>query len=456
MRQGASHASARHSARMEERIHSRNEALHTQTRDEAGLCVRAFVSGAEGAAATTELTREAALACAREAVAAARATAMLSPGPATLPRGRPGPARHAPPVLRDPFTMPLGEKLAFVAAATKAQLADAVGVASVLLRFLREDALIVTSEGGAHERSLCWTGAGVRVVASGGGRIEVRTAPARSGGVWLGGFEVLERLDLTALGARCAAEAVALLKAPPCPQGVRDVVLDPWLAARLVHETLARPLCGNEPSFIDAAGGLGKARVGSAAVTLLQDPRVVGLAGTFGVDDEGFAPRPLTLVHGGLALRRLLARADAGRRQTTPTGSARAASFRDVPRARPCNLVLSPGGGDLDALLAGVADGVYLEGARAFTSDAAGATFRIAADVAWEVKAGKRTRLLRGGALGGRTAEVWRTCDAVGGLEAAALAGFWGDDGPSRFPLPVGHRTPPVRLRKALVLPVGT
>src|SRR5262249_41942265 len=152
-----------------------------------------------------------------------------------------------------------------------ARAAKGVRVATCRLLFARERTWIATSDGLLCERLLPLVNAGVRVLAVKGRRSEVRTAPARGGGLWVGGVEMLARRGLVPLAGRAGAEAALLLDAPPCPAGTRDLVLDPWIAARLLHETLGHALTGGEPSFL-ARADLGKRRVASPAVNLYQDP----------------------------------------------------------------------------------------------------------------------------------------------------------------------------------------
>jgi TldD protein len=451
-RAGARYADARVVERREEVLRAHNDEALCRERDERGIGLRAWTQGAWGFAAISTLDEAAVRQAAREAVSAARGSAILAPGGAELAAGPPGPARYETPFGRDPFQVPLADKMALVSqAAQAARRLPVVRVAHSRILFVREHTWIATSEGRLCERVLRQVGAGVRVVAVDGRRIEVRTVPAVGGGIWAGGYEVLDQISLIDLASRAAEEARDLLHAPPCPEGVRDVVLGPWLVARLVHETLGHALLAGCPSFV-SPDGAGQVRVGSPSLHLVQDPSVEGSPGTLGVDDEGVAPRAVTLIREGVVSGFLSDRVSA--RRLPSTGSARAASFRDPPRVRLTTLAMGTGVGDALSLWDG-GDGVYLEGARGYTVDHDRTSFRLAAEVAWEVRGGKRTRMLRGAALGGSTKGIWDRLDGVGGIEAREMCGLWCEQRGPGERVAVGHRVVPVRLREVALGPVG-
>jgi TldD protein len=453
-RAGAQYVDARGVERREEVLRAHNDEAFASERDERGIGVRARSDGAWGYAATATLEQGAVRQAAREAVSAARASAILAPGGAELAAGRPGAARYETSYGRDPFQVPLADKIALVSqAAQAARRLPVVRVARCRILFVREHTWIATSDARLCERILRWTGAGLRVVAVDGRRIEVRTAPAVGGGVWAGGYEVLEQVSLFDLAARAAEEARDLVRAPPCPEGARDVVLDPWLVARLVHETLGHALLADRPSFVSPAQ-VGQARVGSRSLHLVQDPSIEGSPGTLGADDEGVAPRGVTLVSEGVLAGFLSDRESAAPLELPSTGSARAAGFREPPQVRLTTLAMGTGVGDAISLFGG-GDGIYLEGARGYTVDRRRTSFRLAAEVAWEIRGGKRARMLRGAALGGSTVGIWDKLDGVGGIEAREMCGLWCEMGPAGQRVGVGHRMAPVRLRQVALGPVG-
>ena len=97
-----------------------------------------------------------------------------------------------------------------------------------------------------------------------------------------------------------ATKPIALLDAPPCPAGARDVILASSQMALQIHESCGHPseLDRALGSEISLAGGsflqpehLGKLRYGSPIVTLTADSTAQRGLGTFGWDDEGTPAR---------------------------------------------------------------------------------------------------------------------------------------------------------------------
>lgn len=462
---GATEASARFVVRRAERVRARNDQVDVAARDESGLCVVARKGAAAGCAAVAmpvgtraaDLGRAAAL----EAVAAADAVAVLLPRNApTPPPVTPGAAYYRNAAGRDPFSVPIAHRAALARAVAKAARGEkAVSLGACTFRFVHEATWITTRAGEGvahhHERVLVHCGAGVRVLAADAGEQAVRTFPAVGGGVWSGGYEAIEREDWPARAALLARECAAQVRAPLCAPRECDVVLDEALVARLLHETLGHALGARASAFGATPEGSGKARVASAAITLSHDPTLEGGVGSMAVDDEGAAPQPRTLVHAGFVRAVVADRAQAARLGVPRTGLARAASFREPPRLAIANLALSPGAGDAAALVAPIADGLFLAGARGFAVDPNGGSFRIVAESARQIKGGKLGGFVRGAGLAGTLAEVWGRCDAVAGLESSSHVGLWCREEHERTPIAVGHRVMPVRMRAVRVEPVA-
>jgi TldD protein len=87
-------------------------------------------------------------------------------------------------------------------------------------------------------------------------------------------------------------------------------------------------------------------------------------------------------------------------------------------------LHLAPGSGTLDELLAGIDDGLYLETTRSWSIDARRLHFQFGCEIAWEVKGGRRTRLVRNPSYQGVTPTFWGSCDGVAGPSEWRLFGF--------------------------------
>ena len=94
-------------------------------------------------------------------------------------------------------------------------------------------------------------------------------------------------------------------------------------------------------------------------------------------------------------------------------GCVRAQSWEFVPMIRMCNLNLLPGKTPFEHLFDDVDDGIYMESNRSWSIDDHRLNFQFGCEIAWEVKNGKRGRMLRNPTYGGVTPVFWNSCDAV-------------------------------------------
>ena len=124
--------------------------------------------------------------------------------------------------------MPLEEKIALCLAAEEALVAPGIEITSSFVRALRETRAFASSEGADTVQTLCECGAGIDALArSDDGRIQTRSYPSGHGGSSAqAGWEYVESLELAGAAPRVAEEALALLRADPCPAGVTTLVLD--------------------------------------------------------------------------------------------------------------------------------------------------------------------------------------------------------------------------------------
>lgn len=169
--------------------------------------------------------------------------------------------------------------------------------------------------------------------------------------------------------ARRLADRLAVAAAgPPAGFAARDrgeLVLAPPLAARLLA-ALVPYLVGPRAADRVAALRDRRGRIGSPALTVLDDGRLTGGLLEAPVDGEGLATRAVPLVEEGVFRQPLLAwhearGGDARHGDARPTGCSRRPSWRDLPRPGPTHLYLASAPAVPAAdLLAALARGYYL------------------------------------------------------------------------------------------------
>jgi PmbA protein len=169
-------------------------------------------------------------------------------------------------------------------------------------------------------------------------------------------------LDPTLAGREAADKALALVGSRPCKSGLYDLVLDREVAAALlstVVQALSAEAAQKGRSVF--AGKLGS-KVGSSLLTILDDGLNPEGMATCVFDGEGVPQRVTTLLDGGI-LKSFLHDTRSARREgggAISTGSARRSSYRTLPRVGASNLVVRPGAGTFEELLARVGEGLYV------------------------------------------------------------------------------------------------
>jgi TldD protein len=448
---GAEYADARAVLRREQSVATKNGAVDAVSDVESeGVGVRVLVDGAWGFACDPRLTTEGARAAATRAAEFARASGGASRR--ELAPVEPRQATYRTAVEIDPFSVSIADKIELCLRAEAGLHGPEVKVAEAFARALREHKVLVTSDGVDVEQELVECGAGIDATAIGEGLSQIRSYPSAHGGSSAqAGWEYVVDLDLEGEAPRVAEQAAALLRAPECPAGVTDIVIDAEQMQLQVHESVGHPteldrVLGSEAAYAGTSflkpGDLGSLRYGSELMNITADPTTRLGLGTFGFDDEGVAAVPQPIVREGVLVGWM------GSREAGFPGSMRADGWSRMPLVRMTNLHLEPGDGTLEVLLADVREGLYLETNKSWSIDDKRLNFQFGTQVAWEIRDGALGRLVRDATYTGITPQFWGSLDAVGGRDVWRLQGLTncgkGQPGQSAH---VSHGAAPARFR---------
>jgi TldD protein len=429
---GAGYADARLIELQDEELHFKNgEPAGVERSGSTGLGVRVLVDGAWGFAATDDLSKTGVERCAAQAVSVGRASARLLNQAVRL---APEPVHRsvwASPCRTDPFRVSLETKLDLLGR-IDAQLRSVKGVrnAESFLQFVREHQIYVSTEGSEIEQTRTRSGGGMVATAVKNGDIQRRSFPASEGGHLLSGWEHIESIPWVETAPRVAEEAVALLHADQCPAGTFDIVLGGSQLALQIHESVGHPseldrVLGMEANYAGTSfltlDKRNKLRFGSPIVNLVADATLPGGLATFAFDDEGVEAQRWPLVENGQFVAYLTSRELAHRvGEARSRGCSRADGWHRIPMIRMVNLGLEPGIGTLEELLGDTEHGIYMETNRSWSIDQLRYNFQFKTEIAWEIRGGKRVRMLKNPTYQGITTQFWNSCDRIcGGSEWA-------------------------------------
>ena len=404
----------------------KNGRLETADRaDSFGFGVRAIAGGAWGFAASQVVTADEADRVAALAVEIAKASALTKMKDAVLAPVEPHTDTYATPVKVDPFAMSVDDRVGLLVAAEE-KLRERKGLRTTRAAYAiwREDKLFLSTEGADIAQRIVEVGGGIAAEAVGEGELQIRTYPDGLRYQNSGGWEVLTKWDLVANAPRVADEALALLKAKPCPQDIRtSVILAGNQLSLQCHESCGHPIeldraLGSEAAFAGTSflttDKLGSFRYGSDQVNIRIDSTSPGGLGTFGFDDEGVPASEGWAVEDGIFVGYLMSRETAAALGVSSNGTMRADGWSRVPIIRMTNVSVMPGeAGTLDDLIADTDDGILMDTNRSWSIDDKRFNFQFGTEIGWEIKKGKRGDMLRNPTYTGITPEFWGSCDAV-------------------------------------------
>jgi TldD protein len=402
-----------------------------------GLGIRVLDRGCWGFAATDNLTPDGIEAAAALAVEIARASGLAKKHDVTLAPENPYVADWVSHCRIDPFSTTVDQNLSLllkIDAALRRQ--PGITLAEASMSFSRTRQVFASSIGSLVDQTRTVTGAGYFAQSYKGNEIQKRSYPNSFGGQHqLKGYELVEELNLLEHAPRVAEEAVALHSADQCPEGVFDLILDSAQLGLQIHESVGHPIeldrvLGSEANYAGMSfltlDKLGKLHYGSDIVNVVCDARVEhgpGL-GTFAFDDEGVPAQETPIIRDGLFVGYMTSRETApviG--QNRSNGTMRAQGWDRIPLIRMTNVSLKPGSQSLEEVFGGSDRAIYMETNKSWSIDDKRYNFQFGCEIAWEIRNGKRGRMLKNPSYSGISTEFWNSCAAISGPEHWTL---WG------------------------------
>ncbi|MHC2994671.1 MAG: TldD/PmbA family protein [Candidatus Atribacteria bacterium] len=427
-----------------------------------GVGIRVLVNGAWGFASSNNLDKVSLQETAAKALDIARASALTKKEEIILASEDKHIDTYTTPITKNPFQINPAEKIDLLVKATKIMLKDKVKKSEGTFSFYKTHKMFISTDGSEIEQTIFESGGGIAAYAIGEGDFQKRSYPSSFGGDYATrGYEFIEEMKLLENAERISEEANQLLVAPPAPEGIMDIVLGGSQLALQVHESCGHPVeldrvLGKEISY---AGGsflsldkLNNFSYGSPEVTIVADATVPGGLGTFGYDDEGVPATKNYLVNKGKFVGYLMSREDAFKLGLKSNGTARAENWNRIPLVRMTNINLLPGNLEMDELIGGIKEGLYLDYNKSWSIDDKRLNFQFGTEIAREIKNGKLGKIYKNAVYQGITPEFWHSCD---GITHKKYWKVWGvpncGKGQPGQAMHVGHGTSQARFRKIKV-----
>jgi TldD protein len=460
---GATYADARVMHLRQRDLTTKNGEVGTVAQSESiGIGVRVLTSGAWGFASTDQLTKEGVAACAARAVKIAKASAMAKRSDVIMAPEDVYVDSWQSPFRKDPFEIPLETQLELLLKAdAEMRRVKGVTLTETDLQFRKTDSWFASSIGSRiHQRKII-SGCGIVATCYQDEEIQKRSYPNSFGGQHaLRGYELVEEIDLVKHARRVAEEAVALHSAAQCPRKNGTLILSGSQLGLQIHESVGHPIeldrvLGQEANFAGTSfltlDKLNNLKYGTDIVNVVADARLEhgqGL-GTFAYDDEGVPAQCTDIIKDG-QFRGYLSNRETAHLVglARSSGTMRAESWNRLPIIRMTNISLLPGTWKEDDLIADTEDGILMDTNRSWSIDDRRYQFQFSTEIAWEIKGGKKVRMLKNPSYSGITTEFWNSCDAICSRDHWTL---WGTPncgkGQPMQTMGTGHGASPARFR---------
>jgi TldD protein len=271
----------------------------------------------------------------------------------------------------------------------------------------------------------------------------------------------VQKLGLIQEAERTGREAVELLSAPECPSEVTTLVLDSGQIELQIHESIGHPVeldrvLGMEEAFAGSSflkpDDRGSLRYASDLVSITADATLPGGLGSFGWDDEGVPAQPVPIIADGIFQNFISSRETGSVLGIPSSGAMRADGWQHLPLIRMTNISIEPREGTLADIIGDTKDGLFMSTNASWSIDDKRVNFQFGCEIAWRIKDGRLTEMLRNPNYTGITTDFWGGCDAVGGREDWTLWGTpnCGKGQPGQVAR-VGHGAAPARFRNVQV-----
>jgi len=463
VRRGVSYADVRLIDTRERQVATKNGKIgHASSSESLGIGIRVLDQGCWGFAATDDMSPEGLETAAELAVGIARASAMARKHHVELAPEDSYQVEWTSPMRIDPFSTSVDRNLALLYSIDQELRRNpGVTLAETSLIFSRHHQIFASSLGSLIDQTRYTTGAGFAAHSFRDGEIQKRSYPNSFGGQHqLKGYELVDELHLLENAPRIAEEAVALHSADQCPEGRFDLILDSSQLGLQIHESVGHPIeldrvLGTEANYAGMSfltlDKLNNLRYGSDIVNVVCDARLAhgpGL-GTFAYDDEGVPAQSTDIIRNGQFVGYMTSRETAPVvRQPRSNGTMRADGWARIPLIRMTNVSLKPGRQSIDEVFGGTDRAIYMETNKSWSIDDKRYNFQFGCEIGWEIRNGKRIRMLKNPSYSGISTEFWNSCAAIAGPEHWTL---WGTPncgkGQPEQVMGTGHGASPSRFR---------
>jgi TldD protein len=453
-----------------------------------GVGIRVIVNGTWGFASTNNVTADGVKKATERAVAIAKANSKFQTEPVKLAKVQGyGEVTWNTPVQKNPFEVPVSEKVDLLLRANAAAQQNGASFVSSNLFQVNEQKYFASTDGSYIDQDIhrIWPTFTVNVVDRASNKFKSRDAMSAPMGM---GWEYLvpkaedklkgpmgmslyrNSYDIIEDAAMAARQAKEMMSAKSVEPGKYDMILEPNHLGLTIHESVGHPLeldriLGYEANYAGTSFASieklqsGTFNYGSKHVNIVADKTQAGSLGAAGYDDEGVKCKRWDLIKDGILVNFQAIRDQVhmlGQKESH--GCCYSQSWSDVQFQRMPNVSLLPGTEpyDSDKMISEVDKGIYIAGRGSYSIDQQRYNFQFGGQVFYEIKGGKIVGMLNDVAYQSNTQEFWNSCVRVCDEREYRMFGsfFDGKGQPSQVSA-VSHGSAPARFNQVNVINTG-
>lgn len=235
------------------------------------------------------------------------------------------------------------------------------------------------------------------------------------------GYEYLDEIDLPEIVRNEISVLKKASQAKRPEPGTYDFVIGPEVSGIVAHESCGHPteydrIIGREGALAGESFLTGKEfpyRIGSEAVSIIDDPTYPGSYGYYQYDDEGVRARKRYLYRNGMTSEFLHNRESAAILGVDPNGGGRSSSWDMEPLPRMSTTYIEPGNFEVDELFEGIQRGIYMKSFTEWNIDDVRFNEKYVGKEAYLIENGKVTDVLRRPVIETNTINFYSSVDAV-------------------------------------------
>lgn len=349
-------------------------------------------------------------------------------------------------IRKNPAHIDISEKVNFLKRANDIAWAQSVNIRQVKVLYSDsfQKVMVANSEGYFTEEERIYTFFLVHVVASKDGVIQ--TGYEVMGG--LKGLELFEETPAEELALKASKRAVMMLDAKRIKGGRMPVVISSEAGGTMIHEAIGH---GLEADLVQEGLSVYKEKLGqrvaSEYITVIDDPTLPNMRGSYLFDDEGTPSQRTVLVDKGVLVNYLYDRYTSMKEGKSSTGNGRRQSYKHYPIPRMSNTFIASGDHSPEEIIRSVDKGLFVKKMGGGQVNTVSGEFVFEVQEGYLIEKGQIGEPVRGALLIGTGQEILESIDMIG----SDLGFSIGTCGKNSQGVPVTDGMPTVRIPEIVV-----